>query len=66
MTTGYYMYVALDLVLDDAARWDYGNFTTAADYLNQMDLGQHFVRVCANSYCRPAFQAALGHATGGA
>jgi len=35
---------------DDVTRHDYGYFTTAADYLNQMDLGQHFVQVCAHSY----------------
>ncbi len=35
---------------DDVVRHDYGFFTTAADYLNQMDLGQHFVQVCVHSY----------------
>lgn len=44
------MDVSLGLVYDDVARFDYGYYTTAADYLAQMDLGQHFVQVCAHSY----------------
>ncbi len=47
----YDMEVHLDLIYgDDVVRHDYGYFTTAEDYLNQMDLGQHFVQVCAHSY----------------
>lgn len=34
----------------DVVRHDFGYFTTGADYLDQMDLGQHFVQVCAHSY----------------
>jgi hypothetical protein len=47
----YDMSVNLDLVYDDSVvRYDYGYFTTGADYLDQMDLGRHFVTVCAHSY----------------
>jgi hypothetical protein len=47
----YSMNVFLDLVYgDDVIRHDYGYYTTGADYLNQLDLGQHFVQVCAHSY----------------
>lgn len=47
----YSMNVNLDLVYGtDVVRHDFGYFTTAADYLDQMDLGQHFVQVCAHSY----------------
>jgi hypothetical protein len=63
------MYVALDQVYgDDVVRHDYGYFTTAAGYLDQMDLGQHFVQVCAHSYSgghhfgtRPTESAAYAH-----
>ena len=34
----------------DVVRHDYGYYTTGMDYLDQMDLGQHFVQVCAHSY----------------
>jgi hypothetical protein len=45
------MDVNLDLIYDDqVVRYDFGFFTTAADYLDQMALGQHFVQVCAHSY----------------
>ena len=47
----YDMDVNLDNIYhDNVARHDYGYFTTAADYLNQMDLGQHYVQVCVHSY----------------
>jgi hypothetical protein len=47
----YTMDVNLDLIYNEnVTRYDYGYFTTGADYLNQMDLGQHFVQVCAHSY----------------
>jgi len=47
----YDMEVDLDLIYGGGViRYDYGYFTTAEDYLNQMDLGQHFVQVCAHSY----------------
>jgi hypothetical protein len=47
----YDMDVNLDLVYGtNLTRHDYGFFTTAQDYLNQMDLGQHFVQVCVHSY----------------
>ena len=47
----YDMDVHLDYVYDeDVVRHDFGYFTTAQDYLDQMDLGQHFVQVCAHSY----------------
>lgn len=47
----YDMDVNLDLIYEsDVVRHDYGYYTTAADYLDQMDLGQHFVQVCAHSY----------------
>ena len=65
----YDMYVALDLAYgDDVIRHDYGYYTTAAGYLNQMDLGQHFVQVCVHSYSgghyfstRPTESAAYAH-----
>jgi hypothetical protein len=45
------MDVNLDSIYgSNVTRHDYGFFTTAADYLNQMDLGQHFVQVCVHSY----------------
>jgi hypothetical protein len=45
------MDVVLDLVYgDDVERFDYGYFTTGVDYLEQMDVGRHFVQVCAHSY----------------
>jgi hypothetical protein len=53
---------------DNVTRYDYGYFTTAADYLNQMDLGQHYVQVCVHSYSgghffstRPTESVAYGH-----
>jgi hypothetical protein len=47
----YDMDVNLDLIYEtNVTRYDYGFFTTAEDYLNQMDLGQHFVQVCVHSY----------------
>ncbi len=63
------MAVNLDLVYNDSlTRYDYGYYTTGADYLNQMDLGQHFVTVCAHSYSgghhfgtRPTESAAYAH-----
>lgn len=65
----YNMDVNLDLVYgDDVVRHDYGYFTTAEDYLNQMELGQHFVQVCAHSYTgghhfgtRPTESASYAH-----
>jgi len=45
------MDVSLDQIFgEDVVRHDFGYLTTAADYLNQMDLGQHFVQVCAHSF----------------
>jgi hypothetical protein len=45
------MDVSLDRIYNNSvSRHDYGYFTTAEDYLNQMDLGQHFVQVCVHSY----------------
>jgi Dockerin type I domain len=63
------MYVALDLIYDDdVTRYDYGFYTTGADYLEQMALGQHFVQVCAHSFSgghhfgtRPTESAAYAH-----
>jgi hypothetical protein len=47
----YSMDVDLSLIYGyDVVRHDFGYFTTGADYLDQMDLGQHFVQVCAHSY----------------
>jgi len=47
----YDMDVNLDLVYGtNVSRYDYGYFTTAEDYLNQMEAGQHFVQVCVHSY----------------
>jgi hypothetical protein len=65
----YDMDVALDMVYGaNVTRYDYGFFTTADDYLNQMDLGQHFVQVCVHSYSgghyfstRPTESAAYAH-----
>jgi hypothetical protein len=65
----YSMDVFLDLVYgDDVVRYDYGYFTTGADYLNQMDLGRHFAQPCAHSYSgghhfgtRPTESAAYAH-----
>lgn len=52
----------------NVTRHDYGYFTTADDYLNQMDHGQHFVQVCVHSYSgghffstRPTESAAYAH-----
>jgi len=63
------MDVALDRIFGDrVVRHDYGYCTTALDYLNQCDLGQHFVQVCAHSYSgghhfgmRPTESAAYAH-----
>jgi hypothetical protein len=63
------MDVALDLLYGtNVTRYDYGYFTTAEDYLNQMDLGQHFVQLCVHSYSgghyfstRPTESAAYAH-----
>ncbi|MEW6250523.1 MAG: hypothetical protein AB1716_07735 [Planctomycetota bacterium] len=44
------MNTALGLAYTSVMRHDFGYFTTASDYLDQMDLGQHFVQVCAHSY----------------
>jgi hypothetical protein len=65
----YNMDVNLDLVYGDSVtRYDYGYYTTATDYLEQMDLGQHFVQVCVHSYSggyhfgtRPTESAAYSH-----
>ncbi|MCK4332384.1 MAG: hypothetical protein KAV40_02265 [Thermoplasmatales archaeon] len=65
----YDMDVHLDLIYgNDVARHDYGYFTTGEDYLDQMDLGQHFVQVCAHSYSgghhfgrRPTESASYAH-----
>ena len=53
---------------DSTVRYDYGYYTTAADYLDQLDLGRHFVQVCAHSYSgghhfgtRPTESAAYAH-----
>lgn len=47
----YDMDVNLDLIyVNDVVRHDFGFFTTALDYLDQMALEQHFVQVCAHSY----------------
>ena len=63
------MDVNLDTVYsENVTRYDFGFFTTAEDYLNQMDLGQHFVQVCVHSYSgghyfstRPTESAAYAH-----
>jgi hypothetical protein len=63
------MDVNLDLIYgNNVTRYDYGFFTTAEDYLNQMNLGQHFVQVCVHSYSgghyfstRPTESAAYAH-----
>ncbi len=65
----YSMDVHLNLVYgDEVVRHDYGYLTTGEDYLNQMDLGQHFVQVCAHSYSgghhfgkRPTESASYAH-----
>ena len=65
----YDMDVNLDYVYgDDVVRHDFGYHTTAQDYLNQMDLGQHFVQVCVHSYSgghhfgtRPTESASYAH-----
>jgi len=65
----YNMDVNLGLVYGDSTvRYDYGYYTTAADYLDQLDLGRHFVQVCAHSYSgghhfgtRPTESAAYAH-----
>ncbi len=45
------MSVNLDLVYNDSVtRFDYGYYTTGANYLDQLDNSQHFVTVCAHSY----------------
>jgi hypothetical protein len=45
------MPVNLDLIYGNTVvRHDYGYFTTAAGYLEEMARGQHFVQVCAHSY----------------
>ncbi len=47
----YDMDVHLNLIYgNEVVRHDYGYYTTGEDYLDQMDLGQHFVQVCAHSY----------------
>ncbi len=38
-----------DIYLQNVTRHDHGFLTRAADYLNQINLGQHFVQVCAHS-----------------
>ena len=38
-----------DIYLQNITRHDHGFLTRADDYLNQMDMGQHFVQVCAHS-----------------
>jgi hypothetical protein len=66
----HHMAVNLDLIYDeDVTRYDYGYYTTGADYLEQMDLGQYFVQVCAHSYSgghhfstRPTESAVYAHA----
>lgn len=63
------MDVNLNLIYGkNITRHDYGYFTTAEDYLNQMDLGQHFVQVCVHSYSgghffstRPTESASYAH-----
>jgi len=65
----YSMDVALDLVYrENVVRYDFGYFTTAEDYLDQLALGQHFVQVCAHSYSgghhfgtRPTQSASYAH-----
>ena len=47
----YSMDVCLNRIYEDnVTHYDNGYFTTGEDYLDQMDLGQHFVQVCAHSY----------------
>ncbi|MBN2384462.1 hypothetical protein JXQ70_16430 [bacterium] len=45
------MEVNLNQVYDqDVVRYDFGYSTSAAGYLDQLDLGQHFVQVCVHSF----------------
>ena len=47
----YTMDVHLDTIYtENVTRYDHGYSTTASDYLEKLDLGQHFVQVCAHSY----------------
>jgi len=53
---------------DDVTRFDFGYNTSAEGYLEQLDLGQHFVQVCAHSYSgghhfgtRPTESASYAH-----
>ena len=47
----YTMDVDLDTIYaENVTRYDHGYSTTASDYLEKLDLGQHFVQVCAHSY----------------
>ena len=53
---------------NDVTRFDFGYNTTAEDYLNQLNLGKHFVQVCAHSYSgghhfgtRPTESASYAH-----
>lgn len=65
----YDMDVALDHVYGARIdRQDSGYFTTGSDYLDWLDLGQHFVQVCVHSWTqghafgrRPTESAAYGH-----
>jgi hypothetical protein len=65
----YDMDVFLRLIYgDDVVRYDSGFDTTAKDYLDQMDLGQHFTQVCVHSYSgghyfstRPTESASYAH-----
>jgi hypothetical protein len=65
----YDMNVNLDHIYNEnITRYDYGYYTTANDYLDQMDLGQNFVQVCAHSYSgghhfstKPTESAAYAH-----
>lgn len=65
----YDMEVNLNLIYgDNVTRNDYGYYTTGKDYLKQMNLGYHFVQVCAHSYSgghyfstRPTESASYAH-----
>ncbi|RLF58141.1 MAG: hypothetical protein DRN27_06175 [Thermoplasmata archaeon] len=47
----YSMDINLDEVFDEnISRYDFGYQTTAKDYLDNLQKGQHFVTVCAHSY----------------
>jgi hypothetical protein len=53
---------------DEVTRYDSGYNTTAEDYLKQLDLGKHFVQVCAHSFSgghhfgtRPTESASYAH-----